>query len=791
MNTPSIPRRPYWLPVVLLVVLYMLVITRRAWIGDDAFITLRTVDNFVSGHGPVYNVGERVQSYTHPLWMLLLSAFYFFTREPFYTTLFISLVISSLAVLVLVFGLGVDRRGALFALVVLTLSNAYVDYSTSGLENGLTHLLLITFLAVFLRAASSPRKLWALSFIAALGVVNRMDTGLLFLPALLYEFWRTPATWRQRLVLGAAGMAPFLLWELFSLIYYGFLVPNTAVAKLNIDVPTTALWQQGAIYLLESLRFDPITLLVILVGMVAAVWGRQLRGLIIAAGALLYLVYLVNIGGDFMSGRFLTAPLLCMVVVIALQRLDQLSTEAAAIALAGVVAVGLFSPWPTLRSTHLTDATAPTIEASLVANERLNYIDNNLVFASQFKPLPGVAMRYDGIVRRLDQQAVEIWRPVGMRGYYAGPNVHVIDYFALVDPLLARLPPIYRLIWRVGHFERVLPEGYLETLAEGENLIADPALAELHDHLTVVTRGSLWSVERWREIWRLNTGYYDDLVDSDAYRFPGMVRVDASAVRAFQAHRAPTDGPGITRFTGDGLEITLSEGRSFARQLDITLDGGGRYRLMFLDGSAPRGWVNLLDPGARFVGQLVLLHARVPRDAARNGFDRVRVIPFIPGEEHWFGHLHLSGPEEWPECAMSDACTVPFNDDRIRSLLHEGWSTPESWGVWSEGPGSSLHLYLKRGDYRLTVQAFPFQGDEGCDQSLTVWFNETLIDQRAFTSCEQGALTFDLVGAIDGVNNLRFAYTRTAEPGQTTIGDDQRRLGVGFVELHLAPLPSD
>ncbi|MBK7217390.1 MAG: hypothetical protein IPH95_10125 [Candidatus Promineofilum sp.] len=35
---------------------------QRAWMGDDAFITLRTVDNFVAGRGLVYNVGERVQS---------------------------------------------------------------------------------------------------------------------------------------------------------------------------------------------------------------------------------------------------------------------------------------------------------------------------------------------------------------------------------------------------------------------------------------------------------------------------------------------------------------------------------------------------------------------------------------------------------------------------------------------------------------------------------------------------------------------------------------------------------
>ncbi|HEY3874828.1 MAG TPA: hypothetical protein VGM92_05095, partial [Candidatus Kapabacteria bacterium] len=38
------------------------------WICDDAFITMRYVKNFVDGNGLVYNIGERVEGYTHFLW---------------------------------------------------------------------------------------------------------------------------------------------------------------------------------------------------------------------------------------------------------------------------------------------------------------------------------------------------------------------------------------------------------------------------------------------------------------------------------------------------------------------------------------------------------------------------------------------------------------------------------------------------------------------------------------------------------------------------------------------------
>ncbi len=40
---------------------------------DDGFIYFRTVNQITGGHGPVFNVGERVESFTSPLWVALLS----------------------------------------------------------------------------------------------------------------------------------------------------------------------------------------------------------------------------------------------------------------------------------------------------------------------------------------------------------------------------------------------------------------------------------------------------------------------------------------------------------------------------------------------------------------------------------------------------------------------------------------------------------------------------------------------------------------------------------------------
>src|SRR5512137_2398678 len=108
-NQDSIPGQPksaLWVGIVAAVVallLFTALAVQRAWISDDAYITLRTVDNFIHGYGLRWNIAERVQTYTHPLWMLLLSLFYALTREEFYTTILLSLALSAAAAGLLAF----------------------------------------------------------------------------------------------------------------------------------------------------------------------------------------------------------------------------------------------------------------------------------------------------------------------------------------------------------------------------------------------------------------------------------------------------------------------------------------------------------------------------------------------------------------------------------------------------------------------------------------------------------------------------------------------------------------
>src|SRR5262245_46527024 len=74
---PPVPSR-----LALVIVLFTPIFVANSYICDDAFIHFRTVDNCVRGYGLRWNVLERVQVFTGPLYTLLLSCLYYPFHDP-------------------------------------------------------------------------------------------------------------------------------------------------------------------------------------------------------------------------------------------------------------------------------------------------------------------------------------------------------------------------------------------------------------------------------------------------------------------------------------------------------------------------------------------------------------------------------------------------------------------------------------------------------------------------------------------------------------------------------------
>ncbi len=500
-----IPRaRTGRLPALILTALYLTVVIRTAWVSDDAYISFRSVDNFIAGLGLTYNPGERVQAFTNPLWTLLHIPVAAVTGEVYFTTLALSILASLAAVIIFARYIAVSPYGAAVGIAILCVSKAFTDYSTSGLENPLTHLLLAVFVADFLRHGPAQRPPLRLGLWAALLALNRLDTILLVLPALV-ETLRANFSPRNAARL-ALGFAPLAVWLIFALIYYGFPFPNTAYAKLNTGIPLAASVQQGFFYFLSTIELDPVTLVVIAAGLAAPWIIGFAAGQPVALGLALYLAYILYIGGDFMSGRFFSAPLLAAVSILAAA--GPLSFRKAILLLLVLIPVGLFSPRSPLLSDSEYGETDPRIiNEHGIADERAWYYRwAGLLRVRAWEVIPDAGTAHEGLAARFIGQSVVFKHNIGYFGYFAGPQVYIVDQFALPDALLARLPMRRDVPWRIGHFPRLIPAGYVETLHTGRNQIADPRIADYYDRIRLVISGPIFDGRRWSEMLRLNLG---------------------------------------------------------------------------------------------------------------------------------------------------------------------------------------------------------------------------------------------------------------------------------------------
>jgi arabinofuranosyltransferase len=231
------------------------------------------------------------------------------------------------------------------------------------------------------------------------------------------------------------------------------------------------------------------------------------------SGIALYLAYIAWVGGDFMSGRFFTAPFFLAVMLIASQ-MGPAFTLTGSLALALVWFAGVTAPRPSIVSSPGYGADiepARVIAPTGITDERRYYYpQSGLLNVRRSAPMPNHKWLYMGLDAKARGDRVLTTDAAGFIGYAAGPGVYFVDKYGLGDPLIARLPA--KSPWRIGHFERRVPEGYLQTLETGQNVIRDPEIALYYEKLRIITEQPIWSRRRLRTIVQMNLGRFDSLV---------------------------------------------------------------------------------------------------------------------------------------------------------------------------------------------------------------------------------------------------------------------------------------
>ena len=467
----------------------------HAWISDDALITLRSVANAVVGNGPTFNPWEMVQSYSHPLWFLLLVAGSSVFLAPIHWAVGLGILFSLLLLLVVLRAAQGDVLLGATAVLVLISLPAVVEWTTSGLENSLAMLLVATLARIAILPREGRFRPEVLGVVAAALILTRFDLALIAGPLALAWAWRRQPMHIVRAAI--SGAVPLLMWFAWARYTYGYVLPNTFYAKLNVDIPTHELFIQGVSYLRLGFARHPL-MVVVLVSTVltltmsrfgltpASRWGT------LAAGTL-YILYVIRIGGDFMEGRFLGVVLVLLVVVamtdIAVRSsgternlVAGVGTRAFAGSMAIGVSIALVSGSPVPWQSEALSGERWSYKASGyadVADERGYFIDRGQSFWN------GQEIRHlDGLFRGFSvaddlPAAVEVaCGGLGLKGLRAGSTVHVIDVCALTDPVLARIAYQERNFrWRAGHYRRPIPDGYIEAVATADlSRIVDPSV---------------------------------------------------------------------------------------------------------------------------------------------------------------------------------------------------------------------------------------------------------------------------------------------------------------------------
>ena len=575
--------------LMLCTVLFLIFAVNVSWVSDDALITMRHVLNFINGYGPVFNVGERVQAYTHPLWFLLISLFSCFFNYV-YVTFGLSFLFSFLSVYVLFkFIKNVSVSNINFKLTVacflVIFSKAFIDFSSSGLENPLSHFLLLLFFALYFsfyaelqkKSAYSNKIIYLLVFVSCLIYLTRMDHIIMIVPSLiglLINLHNSSYGYKNYAKLIVFPLVLMGGWHLFSLVYYGFLFPNTAYAKLGTGILQEDYLLQGFTYFYYTLKTDPVTILVIILALFSAI--EQKDNLLPSFGVFLYSVYILKIGGDFMVGRFYSAPFIVSLLLIMRLEYKQclVSRKIFLVVTLGVLSLNTFNKNILNSREYIEEASGSFYHG--IADERAFYAVRGLGFYNLFER----SIAFENLIRAYDfwkydsnKSNFKTLNAIGYSSIVLGPSTYVFDKWALSEPLLAKLPAISKVNFRIGHFYRSIPSGYIKTLLTGNNFISDKNIALYYAKLKNLIRGDLFSTSRFWDIVDLNL---NPLVknESNEILVNGSDYADVDISDGAPWH----DEHCITFNNGQSVVFFFEEPQVF-NSIDVTVDSNDAYEI--------------------------------------------------------------------------------------------------------------------------------------------------------------------------------------------------------------------
>ena len=506
---------------------FCLIVIALAWQSDDAYHGYVMSRHLAEGQGLVYNIGERSTASTCPLFTLVIALAYFVTREMYFTSLAVCTLLSVAAYVILVYKLCRTKEQVVISFITLSGSQAFISYTTSGLENSLLFFLSALFLLTLRnKERFDGKSMLILALLISLLAMARMDSVLIFVPVIvwIYLFKRENVSFIKAVGIGILGLLPFILWELFACFYFGFPFPNPAYVKLGTAIAMKEYIKRGILYTVYTGLDDIVVIVIPAAAVLFSLFSRKLKYILVSSGILIYVVYIIRIGGDFMMGRHFT-NLFFVSVCLFMMMMNDPATDAKKL--------------PVIRNAFYITAFVSVIFAATFGRTVGSQYLSGHKFSSQISDereyyfgTTGLYNNVLSLIRTGELCIPETWnndatddlRSEGLNGgiidnaagilVYYNPDLYLNDTYALGDPFLSKLPAEYNENWRVGHLKREVPHGYRASIWYDENRVKDDDLHEFYDKIRLITRGDLLAEGRIQTIIDMNLGKYQYLIDN-------------------------------------------------------------------------------------------------------------------------------------------------------------------------------------------------------------------------------------------------------------------------------------
>jgi len=382
---------------------------------DDAFISYRYVENFIEGHGLVFNYGERVEGYTNFLWIMILSLTTLIGLPIMMTSKILGLIFS-LGTIILSFLMArdmVDYKRWYLALIpplFLSLNGAFAMWTVTGMETAMFIFLALLVIAVEMK---NPKLT---PYFLVVATLTRPEGGLLFGIILLYRLFIQKQKFKEVGKYFITYVGILIPYAVFKLLYFGDILPNPFYAKTGLSeeylkAGLEYLWRFAKFYGIFGVIFIlPVVFIKKLTNTIKFIW------LVV----IIYTIYIVLVGGDVLKeNRFflpLLAPLYIVITFTAVNfyskfKAQKWTNPILIILICGYAAWGLYGPWKDIAYT-IKQEKALLFKMETMAND----------------------------VRRIDKSNFSMSVSTIGRISYVLKGHRIIDMLGLTDPYIARNP---------------------------------------------------------------------------------------------------------------------------------------------------------------------------------------------------------------------------------------------------------------------------------------------------------------------------------------------------------------